>query len=113
VLRVSGLSKTYRRKGAGWQRSEVIVAAQDVAIEIFAGQTLALVGRSDRVSPRWRLRDAARKAELRPDLARRTDIAQLDSRNCDHFDLSSDGVSGCGYSMNPASRLRRLLRSRY
>lgn len=46
VLRVSGLSKTYRRKGAAWRRSELVVAAQEVAFEISAGQTLALVGRS-------------------------------------------------------------------
>src|SRR5579864_7122431 len=46
VLRVSGLNKSYRRKGAGWQRMEVIVAASEVGFEIFAGQTLALVGSS-------------------------------------------------------------------
>ncbi len=46
VLRVSGLNKSYRRKGAGWQRTEVIVAASEVGFEIFAGQTLALVGSS-------------------------------------------------------------------
>ncbi len=46
VLRVSGLSKSYRRQGIGWQRSDVIVAASVVEFEIFAGQTLALVGSS-------------------------------------------------------------------
>src|SRR3982074_2983419 len=46
VLYVSGLSKTYRRKGAGWQRSEVVIVACEVEFEIFSGQTLALVGSS-------------------------------------------------------------------
>ena len=46
VLRVRGLSKNYRRRVAPFARSEVVVAAEDVGIEIFAGQTLALVGRS-------------------------------------------------------------------
>ncbi len=46
VLRVRGLSKNYRRRVAPLARSEVVVAAEDVGIEIFAGQTLALVGRS-------------------------------------------------------------------
>ena len=46
VLRVSGLNKSYRRKGVGWQQTDVIVAASEVEFEIFAGQTLALVGRS-------------------------------------------------------------------
>jgi ABC-type glutathione transport system ATPase component len=46
VLRVNGLSKSYRRKSVGWQRSEFIVAASEIGFEIFAGQTLALVGSS-------------------------------------------------------------------
>jgi ABC-type glutathione transport system ATPase component len=46
LLRVNGLSKSYRRKSVGWQRSEVIVAASEIGFEIFAGQTLALVGSS-------------------------------------------------------------------
>ncbi len=46
VLRVSGLSKSYRRKGAGWGRADLIVAASGVEFEIFARQTLALVGSS-------------------------------------------------------------------
>src|SRR6266850_1607550 len=47
VLRVSGLSKSYRRRGAVWQRTDdVVVAASDVEFDIFAGQTLALVGSS-------------------------------------------------------------------
>jgi len=46
VLRVSGLSKSYRGKGVGWQRMDVIVAVSEVEFEIFAGQTLALVGSS-------------------------------------------------------------------
>src|SRR5260370_24770533 len=46
VLRVTALSKSYRRKGESWQRSDIIVAAREVEFEIFAGQTLALVGSS-------------------------------------------------------------------
>jgi peptide/nickel transport system ATP-binding protein len=80
VLRVSGLSKTYRRKGAGRQRSEVIVAAQDVAIEIFAGQTLALVGRSG--SGKSTVARCVTRLE-RPDAGQvwleDTEIARLDS----------------------------------
>jgi ABC-type glutathione transport system ATPase component len=80
VLRVSGLSKTYRRKGAGWQRSEVIVAAQDVAIEIFAGQALALVGRSG--SGKSTVARCVTRLE-KPDAGQvwleETEIAQLDS----------------------------------
>jgi ABC-type glutathione transport system ATPase component len=81
VMRVSGLSKTYRRKGAGWQRSEVIVAAQDVSIEIFAGQTLALVGRSG--SGKSTVARCVTRLE-KPDAGQiwleGTDIAQLESR---------------------------------
>jgi len=81
VLRVSGLSKTYRRKGAGWQRSEVIVAAQDVAIEIFAGQTLALVGRSGSgKSTVARCVTRLEKPNSGQIWLEGTDIAQLDSR---------------------------------
>ena len=46
LLRVSGVSKSYRRKGVGWRRTDVIAAAREVEFEIFAGQTLALVGSS-------------------------------------------------------------------
>ena len=47
VLRVSGLNKSYRRRGVIWHRSDdVIVAASEVEFEIFAGKTLALVGSS-------------------------------------------------------------------
>ena len=46
VLRVRGLSKSYRRTGAVWQRSDAVVAASEVEADIFAGRTLALVGRS-------------------------------------------------------------------
>jgi peptide/nickel transport system ATP-binding protein len=42
VLRVRGLRKSYRRKG----RTDLIVAANEIEFEIFAGQTLALVGAS-------------------------------------------------------------------
>src|SRR5262245_52978939 len=46
LLRVSGLSKSYRRKAAGWLRTEDIAAATDVEFEIFAGKSLELVGAS-------------------------------------------------------------------
>jgi peptide/nickel transport system ATP-binding protein len=47
VLRVSGLSKSYRRAGVGWWRTNIVVAAvSGVEFEIIAGQTLALVGNS-------------------------------------------------------------------
>ena len=46
LLRVRELGKSYRRKGAGWARTDVIVAASEVEFDIFAGQTLALVGSS-------------------------------------------------------------------
>jgi ABC-type glutathione transport system ATPase component len=46
VLRVCGLSKSYRRQGVSWRRTDVIPAACDVDFEIFAGKTLALVGSS-------------------------------------------------------------------
>ncbi len=46
MLRVRGLEKTYRRKGIWWKPSHNISAAREVELEVFAGQTLALVGRS-------------------------------------------------------------------
>ena len=46
VLYVSGLSKSYRRDSAGWQQSDVVIAACEVEFEIFSGKTLALVGSS-------------------------------------------------------------------
>lgn len=45
-LRVNGLSKIYRRSRVPWHESEDIVAARDISLEIFAGETLAVVGRS-------------------------------------------------------------------
>ncbi|MFY9560450.1 MAG: dipeptide/oligopeptide/nickel ABC transporter ATP-binding protein [Terriglobales bacterium] len=81
VLRVSGLSKSYRRKGVGWQRSDVVVAASKVECEIFAGQTLALVGSSG--SGKSTVARCVTRLE-KPDAGQiwleGTDIAQLDSR---------------------------------
>jgi ABC-type glutathione transport system ATPase component len=80
VLRVNGLSKSYRRRGVGWQRGEVIVAASEVGFEIFAGQTLALVGRSG--SGKSTVARCVTRLE-KPDAGHiwleGTDITQLDS----------------------------------
>jgi len=46
VLRVSGLTKSYRRAQIGWRAGQQIVAARNVSFEIRAGETLAVVGRS-------------------------------------------------------------------
>ena len=81
VLYVSGLSKTYRRKGAGWQRSEVVIAASEVEFEIFSGQTLALVGSSG--SGKSTVARCVTRLE-KPDSGQiwleGADIAQFDSR---------------------------------
>ena len=82
VLRVSGLSKSYQRKGAGlWRNSDVIAAASDVTFDIFPGQTLALVGSSG--SGKSTVARCVTRVE-RPDAGQvwlqGTDIAQLDSR---------------------------------
>jgi peptide/nickel transport system ATP-binding protein len=82
VLYVSGLGKSYRRKGAGWQRSDVVIAASDVEFEIFSGQTLALVGSSG--SGKSTVARCVTRLE-RPDNGQiwleGTDIAQFDSRH--------------------------------
>ena len=46
LLHVNRLGKSYRRRSAGWGKSVVVAAATDVGFELYAGQTLALVGRS-------------------------------------------------------------------
>jgi peptide/nickel transport system ATP-binding protein len=46
TLRVDGLSKIYRRSRIAWRGSENIPATRNIAFEIFAGETLALVGSS-------------------------------------------------------------------
>ena len=82
VLYVRGLSKSYRRKGAGWQRSDVVSAASEVEFEIFSGQTLALVGSSG--SGKSTVARCVTRLE-KPDSGQiwleGTDIAQLDSRH--------------------------------
>src|SRR5258706_9284455 len=82
VLYVSGLGKSYRRKGAGWQRSDVVIAACDVEFEILSGQTLALVGSSG--SGKSTVARCVTRLE-RPDNGQiwleGTDIAQFDSRH--------------------------------
>lgn len=45
-LRVRGLTKAYRPKGAVWQRCDSVLAVDDVNFEISPGKTFALVGRS-------------------------------------------------------------------
>jgi ABC-type glutathione transport system ATPase component len=81
VLRVSGLSKSYRRKGGVGRRGEVVVAVSDVDIDIFPGQTLALVGSSG--SGKSTVARCVTRLE-KPDAGQisleGTDIAQLDSR---------------------------------
>src|SRR4030088_1463980 len=82
VPQVSGLSKSYRRKGAGWQRSDVVIAACEVEFEIFSGQTLAIVGSSG--SGKSTVARCVTRLE-KPDSGQiwleGTDIAQLDSRD--------------------------------
>ena len=86
VLRVSGLSKSYRRRGGVWRRSEVVVAVSDVDIDIFAGRTLALVGSSG--SGKSTVARCVTRLE-KPDTGQirleGTDIAQLDSRELRSF----------------------------
>jgi ABC-type glutathione transport system ATPase component len=80
VLRVINLSKHYRRKGPAWHRSDTVVAASEVEFEIFAGQTLALVG--DSGSGKSTVARCVTRLE-RPDSGQiwleGTEIAQLDS----------------------------------
>jgi len=82
VLHVSGLNKSYRRKGAGWQRTDVVIAASEVEFEIFSGQTLALVGSSG--SGKSTVARCVTRLE-KPDSGQiwleGTDIAQLNSRD--------------------------------
>jgi ABC-type glutathione transport system ATPase component len=82
ILRVSGLSKSYRRKGALLQRTDdVVFAVSEVEFEIFAGQTLALVGSSG--SGKSTVARCVTRLE-KPDTGQiwleGTDIAHLDSR---------------------------------
>ena len=80
VLRVRGLSKSYRRKGVGWLKSDVVVAVREVSFEIFAGRTLALVGSSG--SGKSTVARCVTRLE-KPDAGQiwldGTDIAQLES----------------------------------
>ena len=80
VLRVSGLSKSYRRKSSGWRRTDFVLAASEVEFEIFAGRTLALVGSSG--SGKSTVARCVTRLE-RPDAGQiwleDTDIARLDS----------------------------------
>ena len=82
VLRVSGLSKSYRRKGVGWRRSDLIIAASEVEFEIFPGQTFALVGSSG--SGKSTIARCVTRLE-RPDAGQiwleEIDIAQFGSRH--------------------------------
>jgi ABC-type glutathione transport system ATPase component len=103
VLRVSGLSKSYRRKGGVWRRSEVVVAASDVDIDIFAGQTLALVGSSG--SGKSTVARCVTRLE-KPDAGQisleGTDIARLDSHELHSFRPKMQMVfQDASTSMNP------------
>jgi peptide/nickel transport system ATP-binding protein len=103
VLRVSGLSKSYRRKGGVWRRSEVVVAVSAVEFEIFAGQTLALVGSSG--SGKSTVARCVTRLE-KPDPGQiwleGTDIAQLDSRELRSFRPKMQMVfQDASTSMNP------------
>jgi ABC-type glutathione transport system ATPase component len=86
VLRVSSLTKSYRREGFGWRRKDVIVAAREVDFEIFAGQTLALVGSSG--SGKSTIARCVTRLE-KPDAGQiwleGTDIARIDSRELRPF----------------------------
>src|SRR5882672_10826055 len=103
VLYVRGLSKSYRRKGAGWQRSEVVIAASEVEFEIFAGRTLALVGSSG--SGKSTVARCVTRLE-KPDTGQiwleGTDLAQLDSRELRSFRPKMQMVfQDASTSMNP------------
>jgi len=86
LLRVRGLGKRYRRKGAGWARTDVIVAAGEVEFDILAGQTLALVGSSG--SGKSTVARCVTRLE-KPDTGhvwlQNTDIAQLGSSDLRPF----------------------------
>jgi ABC-type glutathione transport system ATPase component len=104
VLRVSGLSKSYRRKGALWQRTGVVVvAASEVEFEIFAGRTLALVGSSG--SGKSTVARCVTRLE-KPDTGQiwleGTDLAQRDSRELRSFRPKMQMVfQDASTSMNP------------
>ena len=104
VLRVSGVSKSYRRKGGVWQRNQnVVVAASEVEFEIFAGETLALVGSSG--SGKSTVARCVTRLE-KPDAGRiwleGTDIAQLHSRELRSFRPKLQMVfQDAATSMNP------------
>jgi peptide/nickel transport system ATP-binding protein len=103
VLRVSALSKSYRRRGGVWRRSEVVVAVSDVEFEIFAGQTLALVGSSG--SGKSTVARCVTRLE-KPDAGQisleGTDITRLDSRALRSFRPKLQMVfQDAATSMNP------------
>ena len=104
VLRVCELSKIYRQKGvARWQRDQVTVAASEVAFEIFAGQTLALVGSSG--SGKSTVARCVTRLE-RPNAGQiwlgGIDIAQLDSRElASHRSKIQMVFQDASTSMNP------------
>jgi len=103
MLHVSCLSKSYRRKGAIWQRSDVVVAASEVDVEIFAGKTLALVGSSGSgKSTVARCVTGLEKPDAGQIWLEGTDIAQLDSRELRSFRPKLQMVfQDASTSMNP------------
>jgi peptide/nickel transport system ATP-binding protein len=103
VLRVRGLSKTYRRKVAVWQRSAEVVAAREIEFEVFAGETLALVGGSG--SGKSTVARCVTRLE-KPDAGKicleGTDIAPLGSRELRSFRPKMQMVfQDAATSMNP------------
>jgi ABC-type glutathione transport system ATPase component len=79
-MRVTGLSKSYRR--GGWPERNVVLAVQDVQFEIHSGKTLAVVGSSG--SGKSTVARCVTRLE-KPDRGQihldGTDIAQLDGRD--------------------------------
>jgi peptide/nickel transport system ATP-binding protein len=80
VLLVRGLVKSYQRRVVAGRHNDIVIAARDVAFEIAAGQTLALIGGSG--SGKSTVARCVTRLE-RPDAGQvwleGTNIAQLDS----------------------------------
>jgi ABC-type glutathione transport system ATPase component len=111
VLRVCELSRSYRRKGAPWQRAHAIEAASHVNFEIFAGQTLALVGTSG--SGKSTVARCVSRLE-RPDAGEiwlnGTDIAQLESNDLAPFRQICQMVfQDAATSINPRSTAAEVI----
>lgn len=102
LLRVRGLTKSYRRKGAGGS-DNVVLAACDIEFVISAGQTLALVGSSG--SGKSAVARCVTRLD-QPDSGQiwldGTDIARLNSRDLRSVRLKIQMVfQDAATSMNP------------